>query len=116
MHPGDFNLTDPDNGAAARDFLREVVAPRPHLGAAVAVSAALRRRLDESGVLDVRAYALSGRTTGIGATAGTGVGRLGASYERRRQRLRLVGAAQRGPDGLWRTRGDCSPSGRAGAG
>ena len=103
-----LDLSDPENLAAARDFLREVVAPRPRLGAAVAVSAALRRRLDEAGVLDVRAYALSGVATGIGVAVGTGVGHLGAGYERRRQRLRLVGAAQRGPEGLWRARGDCT--------
>jgi hypothetical protein len=102
-----LDLTDPDNLAAARDFLREVVSPRPRLGRAVEVSGALRRRFDEAGVLDERTYAMDEGTTGIGATAGSGVGHLGAEFERHEQRLRLVGARQRGPDGLWRARDDC---------
>lgn len=106
-----LDLTDPANAAAARDFLREVVAPRPRLGRAVPVSAALRRRLDEAGVRDERTYALTSGASGVGLGGGSGLIRLGADYERRQRRLRLVRARQRGPDGLWRARDDCLSGG-----
>ena len=106
-----LDLTDPENLAAARDFLREVPSPRPRLGRAVEVSGALRARLDEDGVLDERAYAVSDSSDGVGAETGTGLGHLGADYEHHEQRLRLVAARQRGPDGLWRAREDCVRAG-----
>jgi len=102
-----LDLTDPAHAAAARDFLREVVAPRPRLGRAVPVSAALRRALDADGVRDERTYALTSGASGVGLGGGSGLIRLGADYERRQRRLRLVRARQRGPDGLWRSRDDC---------
>src|SRR4051794_38737226 len=104
-----LDLTDEANAAVARGFLREVVAPRPRLGRAVPVSAALRRRLESDGVRDERTYALTTDTRGLGLGGGSGLIRLGGEYERRQRRLRLVRARQRGPDGLWRTRTDCLP-------
>src|SRR4051794_2403923 len=99
-----LDLTDPDNLAAARAFLSEVVAPHPRLGRAVDVSGALRGRLDADGVVDERTYALSDSTTGLGAATGTGIGHAGADFDRHERRLRLIGARERGLDGLWHTR------------
>src|SRR3954469_7347727 len=76
-----LDLTDAENLAAARDFLREVTSPRPRFGRAVAVSAALRRRLDADGVLDERTYAVSDSSDGVGAVAGSGLGHVGADVE-----------------------------------
>jgi hypothetical protein len=106
-----LDLTEPDNLAAAGAFLAQVSAPRPHLGRAVAVSAALRRALDERGVLDARTYALDESSSGVDAGVRAGVGPVGASYERRTRGARLVAATQRGPDGLWRRRADCLEGG-----
>src|SRR4051812_12600464 len=106
-----LDLTDPANAAAARDFLHEVVAPRPRLGRAVPVSTALRHRLETDGVRDERTYALKSSASGLGLGGGSGLVRLAADYERRQRRLRLVRARQRGPDGLWRSRHDCLSGG-----
>jgi hypothetical protein len=111
-----LDLTEPDSLAAARGFLAQVVAPHPHPGRAVAVSSALRRALDAHGVLDARAYAVDERSSGVGAGARGGVGPVGADYERRARRARLVAAVQRGPDGLWRRRDDCLAAAGVGAG
>ena len=103
-----LDLTEPDSRAIAGDFLRQVISPRPHLGRLVAVSSALRRALDERGVLDARTYAVvDGSTSGLGVGAKVGVGPVGADYERRSSSERLVAAMQRGRDGLWRRRTDC---------
>jgi hypothetical protein len=102
-----LDLTEPDNLAAAGAFLAQVRAPRPHLGRAVAVSAALRRALDERGVLDARTYAMTDTSSGLDAGARVGIGPVGAGYERRTRSARLVAAVQRGPGGLWRRRADC---------
>src|SRR4051812_1698716 len=104
-----LDLSHEGNAAVARDFLREVVAPRPRVGRVVPVSAALRRRLESDGVRDERTYALRSDARGLGLGGGSGLIRLGGEYERRQRRLRLVRARQRGPDGLWRTRTDCLP-------
>jgi hypothetical protein len=103
-----LDLTEPDSRAVAGDFLREVISPRPHLGRLVAVSSALRRALDERGVLDARTYAISdGSSSGFGLGVKVGVGPVGADYERRTSSARLIAAVQRGRDGLWRRRTDC---------
>ena len=102
-----LDLTEPESRAVAGDFLRQVISPRPHLGRLVAVSSALRRALDERGVLDARTYAVSdGSSSGFGLGAKVGVA-VGADYERRTSSERLVAAVQRGRDGLWRRRTDC---------
>jgi hypothetical protein len=108
-----LDLTEPDSLAAAGAFLRQVVTPRPHLGRVVSVSAALRRALDARGVLDARAYAVSRSSSGLGAGARGRLGQVGADYERRVRRSRLIAAVQRGPDGLWRRRSDCLPGSQA---
>jgi hypothetical protein len=105
-----LDLTEADSLAAARGFLAQVVEAHPHLGRAVAVSAALRRALDAHGVLDVRAYTSDEDSSGAGVGARVGVGPVGADYERRTRNARLVAAVQRGPDGLWRRRADCLAS------
>jgi hypothetical protein len=102
-----LDLTEPENLAAAGAFLAQVKAPHPRLGRAVAVSAALRRALDERGVLDVRTFAMTDTSSGVDAGVRVGVGPVGAGYERRTRSARLVAAMQRGPDGLWRRRADC---------
>ena len=102
-----LDLTEPSSLAAARAFLRQVVVPHPHFGRIADVSAGLRGVLDERGVLDARVYELSDATGGLAGGARTPIGKAGAGYERRERRERLVGAVQRGPDGLWRRRTEC---------
>lgn len=110
-----LDLSEPDSLAAASGFLAQVVRPRPHIGRAVAVSAALRRALDTHGVLDARAYAVGRTSSGAGLGARVGIGPVGADYERRTRRARLVAAVQRGPDGMWRRRDDCLTAAGVGA-
>lgn len=101
-----LDLTDPDNLAAARSFLAQVRAPSPRLGDVVRVSDALRRRLDERGVVHARTLELS--TSGVGMGAGVALGlEVGGEVEHAVQSARLVEAATRGPDGVWRRRDDC---------
>jgi hypothetical protein len=103
-----LDLTDADSLAVAQGFLGQVISPRPHLGRLVAVSSALRRALDERGVLDARTYAISdGSTSGFGLGARVAKGVVGADYARSSHSARLVAAVQRGRDGLWRRRTDC---------
>ncbi len=68
---------------------------------------ALRRRVEEAGVTELRTYALTntdnGNVTGhvaAGAKFGFGIGET-------TQDLRLLDARVRSVDGLWRTRDDC---------
>lgn len=102
-----LDLTDPDSLAVARGFLAQVVSPSPRLGSVAATTGALRRRLDEAGVLDARVYALDDDAGGVDAGGQLGGLALGSGYVRRHERGRLVAAVQRGPDGLWHVRSDC---------
>ncbi|HEU4977873.1 MAG TPA: hypothetical protein VFT42_03160 [Solirubrobacteraceae bacterium] len=102
-----LDLTDSASRDVAARFIAAVRTPRPRLGPAVQVSGALSRLLAERAVVNVRSYdvgssghglTLSGKVEGIG---------LGVDAGESRRTSRLVGAATRGIDGQWRTRGDC---------
>jgi hypothetical protein len=103
-----LDLTDPESLHAARDFLDQVRHPDAvHTGAAVAVAAALRRRLDAIGVVHARTYDADERRYGIDGSVGVEGVQLGASLSRTLLDSHLVAAATRGLDGVWRLRGDC---------
>ena len=103
-----LDLTDPESLQVARDFLDQVRHPDAvHTGAAVAVAAALRRRLDAVGVVHARTYDADERRYGIDGSVGVEGVQLGASLSRTLLDSHLVAAATRGLDGLWRTRRDC---------
>ena len=101
-----LELAEPANLAAAGAFVRALRDPGLRLGAAVAVSDALRRRLDAAGETRLRVYDLDVRHGGAHGGIDVGVG-LGAGYEHAVERLRLVGATERDGGGRWRERDDC---------
>ncbi len=105
-----LDLTAAANLEAARDFIEAVRSPKLKLGPAVAVSEALRRRLDSHGVRQRRVYLLDVRHTGARGRVGAGVS-IGLRGERSEESARLVEAAVRGLDGNWRRRDDCLPAG-----
>ena len=103
-----LDLTDPESLRLARAFLEQVRHPNlVHGGAAVAVAAALRRRLDEVGVVHARTYDADQRRYGIDGSVGVEGVQLGASLSRTLLDSHLVAAATRGLDGVWRVRRDC---------
>jgi hypothetical protein len=101
-----LDLADPANLAAAGAFVRALRAPRLRLGDAVVVGAALRDRLDAAALAQARVYALTARTTSVEGAVDAGPG-VGGGYAHVDERLRLLGARMRGPDGVWRARADC---------
>ncbi|MFM8561708.1 MAG: hypothetical protein ACKOB9_06375, partial [Solirubrobacterales bacterium] len=105
-----LDLTSSANLEAARNFIEAVRSPKLRLGAVVAVSEALRRRLDSYGVRQRRAYLLDVRHTGARGKVGAGVS-VGLRGERSEESARLVDAAVRGLDGNWHRRDDCLPAG-----
>jgi hypothetical protein len=103
-----LDLTDPESLRLARAFLERVRDPAAvHTGAPVAIAAALRRRLDAVGVVHARTFAADERRYGIDGAVGVEGVQLGASLSRTLLDSRLVAAATRGLDGVWRVRGDC---------
>ncbi len=103
-----LDLTDPESLRVARAFLEQVRDPAAvHTGAAVAIAAALRRRLDTVGVVHARTFDADERRYGIDGSVGVEGVQLGASLSRTLLDSRLVAAATRGLDGVWRVRGDC---------
>ena len=107
-----LDLTDPVSLAAANAFIRAVRAPRLRLRDAVAVSRALRARLDAAGTAQERVYAVQTHDSGLHGSLSAGVG-LGAGAEHSVESAQLIAAASRGLDGSWRERGDCLRAGRA---
>jgi hypothetical protein len=103
-----LDLTDPENLRLASAFVEQVRHPDELArGPAVAVSAALRRRLDAQGIVHARTYDYDERSYGIDLSAAIdGIG-LGGELSRTREDTRLVAATTRGLDGVWRRRGDC---------
>ena len=102
-----LDLTEPTNLALARSFLEQVTGgavTRP--GSRLAIARALAARLDAVGVEHVRTLAVRGTRTGLGGELGLG-GRLGADVARTTNVRRLLDAATRGVDGVWRRRADC---------
>jgi hypothetical protein len=103
-----LDLTDPESLRVARAFLEQVRHPGAvHAGAAVAIAAALRRRLDAVGVVHARTYDADERRYGVDGSVGVEGVQLGASLSRTLLDAHLVAAATRGLDGVWRTRRDC---------
>jgi hypothetical protein len=103
-----LDLTDPESLRVARAFLEQVRHPDAvHTGAAVAIAAALRRRLDAVGVVHARTYDADERRYGIDGSVGVEGVQLGASLSRTLLDSHLVAAATRGLDGVWRVRRDC---------
>jgi hypothetical protein len=103
-----LDLTDPESLRVARAFLDQVRHPSAvHAGAALAIAAALRRRLDDVGVVHARTYDADERRYGVDGSVGLEALQVGASLSRTLLDARLVAAATRGLDGVWRTRGDC---------
>jgi hypothetical protein len=97
-----LDLTDPDNRDAASAFVDALGHPARLPGAA----ARLAEHFVTHGVTDVRAYRQEVDDDGVGAHIGAG-GKFGAADDRHSERLHLLAALQRGPDGIWRRRGDC---------
>jgi hypothetical protein len=103
-----LDLTDAENLRLADAFLEQVRHPGAvHFGPAVEVAAALRRRLDEAGVVHARTYDSDERRYGIGISAGVKGIRLGGDLSRTHEDTRLAAATTRGLDGVWRKRSDC---------
>jgi hypothetical protein len=108
-----LDLTDAESLAVAGRALRALRDPVVRAGDAVAVSAALERRLAERGVVDARTYALEGERYGGELDARVGGIGAGADVEAGRESARLVAAVTRGIDGQWRRREDCLAAARA---
>jgi hypothetical protein len=103
-----LDLTDPENLRLASAFLAQVRHPgAATLGPAVAVAAALRRRLDADGVVHARTYDSDERRYGVELSAAVEGVSIGGELSRTREDTNLVAATTRGLDGVWRTRGDC---------
>ncbi|MGZ8635328.1 MAG: hypothetical protein ACXWZZ_15910 [Solirubrobacteraceae bacterium] len=103
-----LDLTDPESLRVARAFLERVRHPAAvNTGAAVAIAAALRRRLDAVGVVHARTYDADERRYGVDGSVGVEGVQLGASLSRTLLDSHLVAAATRGLDGVWRVRWDC---------
>ena len=103
-----LDLTDPESLRLAGAFLRQVRHPAPAaFGDAVAVAAALRRRLDDVGVVHARTYDADERRYGADVSVGIDGVQLGGAVSRTREDTHLVAATTRGLDGVWRVRGDC---------
>ena len=102
-----LDLTVPANLDAARGFLAEAASPGLKTAMTARVGDALRARLDEAAIVDARTYAVSDATGGVDADGQAGPVRVGAGFEREERSARLLAAAQRGLDGIWRTRTDC---------
>jgi hypothetical protein len=103
-----LDLTDPENLGPARAFLEQVRHPGAiALGSAVAISTALRARLDAAGVINARTYDADERRYGVDLSAAVDGVSIGGELSRTHEATRLVAATTRGIDGVWRTRTDC---------
>jgi hypothetical protein len=103
-----LDLTDPENLRPARAFLEQVSHPDAiALGSAVAISTALRARLDAAGVVNARAYDADERRYGVDLSAAVDGVSIGGELSRTHEATRLIAATTRGIDGVWRTRTDC---------
>jgi hypothetical protein len=102
-----LDLTDPANLAVARGFLAQVTDPSAmRLVDRVRVARALAARLEAVGVEHVRTLAVDETRIGLGGVWGAGP-RIGADVFRTSIHQRLLDAATRGVDGVWRRRADC---------
>jgi hypothetical protein len=100
-----LDLTDPRSRAIAHDYLSHVFDGLS--GQIGRDTEALRRRVEEVGVTEVRAYALTNKDNGnLSAHAAAGM-KFGFGIGETTQDLRLLDARIRSVDGQWRTRDDC---------
>jgi hypothetical protein len=102
-----LDLTDPENLAAARGLVAALGRTKPHIGAPAAASAALRRRIDESGTIEAQVIERDDSQDGLGVSVTVDGLQLGADLERDRSSTRLLAAVSRGLDGQWLPRDDC---------
>jgi hypothetical protein len=98
-----LDLTEAGNLAAARAFVSALERPNRWDTLPGAVRR-LSRRVAEKGVVDVRAYATERSARGFDLQLGEW---LGGTYEDVKETTRLLAAATRGMDGVWRDREDC---------
>lgn len=104
-----LDLTVPANLRAAMQFVSRVLGPfkgATPFADRVAVSDALRDRLDRFGVVHARTYETEHASDGGGATLAAGL-KIGAGYETSVHTSKLLAATTRGPGGTWRSRTDC---------
>ena len=100
-----LDLTDPRSRAIAHDYLRHLFDGL--VGQIGHDTDALRQRVEEVGVTELRTYALTNKDNGhlsghvaAGPKVGFGIGE-------KTQDLQLLDARMRSVDGAWRTRDDC---------
>jgi hypothetical protein len=101
-----LDLTDPENLRLAGAFLAQLRHPAA-IGPAIAIAAALRRRLDTDGIVHARTYDSDERRYGVDVAASFEGVSIGGELSHTREDTRLVAATTRGLDGVWRTRADC---------
>ncbi|MGZ4277704.1 MAG: hypothetical protein ACXVFK_13290 [Solirubrobacteraceae bacterium] len=102
-----LDLTDPANLAVARSFLAQITgAPAVGLGSRADVARALAARLGAVGIEHVRTMEVQSTSSGAGGELDVGGG-AGWSSDHTTIHRRLLGAATRGIDGVWRMRTDC---------
>ena len=101
-----LDLTVPGNLAVARPFLAQLGDSPLTAAQRQATARALDARLDAVGVEHVRTMAIDSTQLGAGHETSLGLS-LGGSIERTTIRQRLLDAATRGVDGIWRRRTDC---------
>jgi hypothetical protein len=104
-----LDLTEPASLRAAQEMLDALDGP---LAIGARADEALRARIAEAGVTEVRTYASESDSSGVVAHGGIGL-KVGGGLTDRTDRARLVDARVMGPDGVWRTREDCLEGGRA---
>ena len=101
-----LDLADRANLAAVVSFVRALRERRLRTGDAVAISAALRERMDQSGSARALLYDLDVDRTEVSGKLSAGVG-VGAHYEHSNESIRLLTASSRSSGGAWSARGDC---------
>lgn len=101
-----LDLTEPGNLAVARPFLAQLGGSVLTVAQRLATARALAARLDAAGVEHVRTMAIDSTRLGAGQEISLGLS-VGGSVDRTTIRQRLLDAATRGVDGIWRRRADC---------
>ncbi len=101
-----LDLADSANLAAAGAFVRALRQRRLRMGDAVAVSSALRERLDGSGSARALLYDVDADRTELHGKVSAGVG-MGGRFKRSTETIRLLAAGARPPGGQWSERSDC---------
>jgi hypothetical protein len=98
-----LDLTEPANLRAAQGVLDTLDGP---LAMTARAGDALRARLAEAGVTEVRTYDVVAEDSGIGGHVGRGL-KFGGGVEDHVELATLADARVRGPDGKWRAKAEC---------